>query len=70
MIQFFESLGNTIGIAFERKRAEDTIARLSEERKTLIDNVPAMIWYKDTRNNFIRVNPAGARTFGAPVEAI
>jgi PAS domain S-box-containing protein len=54
----------------DRRRAEEEIIRLSEERKTLIDNVPAMIWYKDTRNNFIRVNPAGARTFGAPVEAI
>jgi PAS domain S-box-containing protein len=53
-----------------RKQAEEAIIRLSEERKTLIDNVPAMIWYKDTRNNFIRVNPAGARTFGVPVEEI
>jgi len=53
-----------------RKQTEEVINRLSDERKTLIDNVPAMIWYKDTRNNIIRVNPAGAHTIGLPVEAI
>jgi PAS domain S-box-containing protein len=53
-----------------RKKAEEVINRLSQERKLLIENMPAMIWYKDTRNNYIRVNPAGARTFGAPAEAI
>jgi PAS domain S-box-containing protein len=54
----------------DRKLAEDVINRLSEERRILIDNMPAMIWYKDTKNNFVRVNPAGARTFGAPVRNI
>jgi len=53
-----------------RKRSEEVINLLSEERKTLIENVPAMIWYKDTHNNYIRVNPAGALTIGLPVEAI
>ncbi|HUH78341.1 MAG TPA: PAS domain S-box protein [Methanoregula sp.] len=54
----------------ERKRAEHEINRLSEERKVLIDNVPAMLWYKDTKNTVIRINPAAARVFGAPVEEI
>ena len=54
----------------DRVRDEAEINRLSDERKTLIDNVPAMIWYKDTKNNFIRVNPAGARIFGVPAEEI
>jgi PAS domain S-box-containing protein len=54
----------------DRKRDEEEIKRLSEERKTLIDNVPAMIWYKDTKNTIIRVNPAGARIFGMPASAV
>ena len=54
----------------ERKRAEYELSRLAEERKTLIDNVPAMIWYKDTRNTLIRVNRAGARIFGVTAEEI
>ena len=54
----------------DRRRAEEIILRLSEERKTLIDNVPAMIWYKNTKNTIIRVNPAVERIFGAPASAI
>jgi PAS domain S-box-containing protein len=44
--------------------------RLSADHKAIIDNAPAMIWYKDTKNNFIRVNPAAARAFGMPVDEI
>jgi PAS domain S-box-containing protein len=29
-----------------------------------------MIWYKDTKNNFVRINPAGARAFGMAIEEI
>ena len=53
-----------------RKRAEEEIKRLSEERKTLIDNLPAMIWHKDTHNNFLGINPAAARTFGVTEDEI
>ncbi len=53
-----------------QKQAEEAINLLSEERKVLIDNMPAMIWYKDTHNNFIRVNPAASRTFGRSATAI
>jgi PAS domain S-box-containing protein len=48
----------------------DRYRRLSTDHKAIIDNVPAMIWYKDTKNNFIRVNPAAARAFGKPVGTI
>jgi len=70
IIQSLELIAGQIGEALMRKLAEEEVHRLSEDRKTLIDNVPAMIWYKDTKNNFIRVNPAGARTYGMPVEAV
>jgi len=53
-----------------RKRDEAAFRQLSADHKAIIDNAPAMIWYKDTKNNFIRVNPAGARAFGMPVEQI
>jgi len=53
-----------------RKRDETTLRTLSTELQTIIDNAPGMIWYKDTKNNFVRVNPAGARAFGLPVERI
>ena len=53
-----------------RKRDEIALRTLSTELQTIIDNAPGMIWYKDTKNNFVRVNPAGARAFGLPVERI
>ena len=53
-----------------RKRDEAALSRLSADYRTIIDNAPAMIWYKDTKNNFIRVNPAAARAFGMPVDHI
>jgi PAS domain S-box-containing protein len=62
IVQSLELIAGQIGEALMRKHAEEEVRRLNEDRKTLIDNVPAMIWYKDTCNNFIRINPAGART--------
>jgi PAS domain S-box-containing protein len=53
-----------------RKRAEDVIGLLSEERRILIDNMPAMIMYKDTKNTIMRVNPAVTKFFGASATAI
>ncbi|OPX74579.1 MAG: aerobic respiration control sensor protein ArcB [Methanoregulaceae archaeon PtaU1.Bin059] len=53
-----------------RKRDELALLRLNRDLKTIIDNAPAMIWYKDTQNNFIRVNPAGARFAGMAIDEI
>jgi PAS domain S-box-containing protein len=52
------------------KKSETALRRQGGELQTIIDRAPAMIFYKDTNNNFIRVNPAGARAFGLPVEKI
>ena len=53
-----------------RKRDEAAFRLLSADLKAIIDYAPAMIWYKDTKNNFIRVNPAAARVFGLKVDQI
>jgi PAS domain S-box-containing protein len=54
----------------ERKVAEAAFRQLSADHKVIIDHAPAMVWYKDTKNNFIRVNPAGAQAFGLSIEEI
>jgi len=54
----------------QRKQDELALVRLNEDLRTIIDNAPPMIWYKDTQNNFIRVNPAGARSAGMAIEEI
>ncbi|MEM2124228.1 MAG: PAS domain S-box protein, partial [Methanolinea sp.] len=44
----------------QRKRDREALVSLSRDLRTIIDNVPAMIWYKDTQNRVIRANPAAA----------
>ena len=53
-----------------KRSAESAFRQLSADHKVIIDNAPAMVWYKDTKNNFIRVNPAGAQAFGLSSEEI
>ena len=54
----------------ELQAQSEEIQTLNEEQQTIFDSVPAMIWYKDTKNNFVRVNRAVARSVGKPLEAI
>ncbi|MBN2244866.1 MAG: PAS domain S-box protein, partial [Candidatus Aminicenantes bacterium] len=78
-----DSDGNLIGVLgigrdiTSRKEMEDNIRNTSAELKkfsrdlsVIIDNAPAMIWYKDTDNNIIRVNPKAAEITGLSVEEI
>ena len=58
----FDFNGKQIGILgighdiTERKFAEVNLMKQKEEFETIFNLVPAQIWYKDTLNNFIRVN--------------
>ncbi|PTD94890.1 hypothetical protein C9439_00165 [archaeon SCG-AAA382B04] len=54
----------------ERKRAEEQVKEINKDLEKILDNVPAMIWYKDTDNNFIRVNKAAAEATGMKPEEI
>ncbi len=54
----------------ERKQAEESLRKVSEEQQTIFDCIPAMIWYKDRRNRFIRVNKAVADFMGLEPEQI
>ena len=40
----------------DRKNAEESLKKQKDEFETIFNLVPAQIWYKDTHNNFIRVN--------------
>ena len=54
----------------ERKRTEKAIHELITDYQTILENIPVMIWYKDTRNNYIRVNSAAAKVLGCPISEI
>ena len=44
--------------------------RIEEERRIIFDSVPAWIFYKDTKNNFISVNQAYASATGSSKEKL
>ena len=59
------SLVLTLGIDIsERKQAENALKRQREEQQIILDSVPAMIFYKDIHNRFVRVNRAMAEVTG------
>jgi PAS domain S-box-containing protein len=54
----------------ERKQAEDMVQRQQAELRVLFDLMPAMIWFKDTKNGILRVNQRVAQSAGKPIEEI
>ncbi|MBA4410921.1 MAG: hypothetical protein C0397_16040 [Odoribacter sp.] len=47
-----------------RKQAEESIKKQKDDFETIFNLVPAQIWYKDTHNNFIRVNQQVCKDIG------
>jgi PAS domain S-box-containing protein len=52
------------------KQYQNEILRISTENQLILDNMPTMIWYKDTGNTIVRVNTSGAATFGLSIADI
>ncbi|MBI5757973.1 MAG: PAS domain S-box protein [Planctomycetales bacterium] len=53
----------------ERKQVEDELARQRTELQTILDTVPALIFYKDREGRFLRVNRFLAQLVGAPADS-
>jgi len=73
--KFFESDGRRISLAIarditEHKAAEEALRQMSNEQEVILDSMPAMIFYKDKENRFLRVNKVLADIFGLPKEEI
>ncbi len=58
----FQSVGRDIT---ERKLAEQQLAVERNQLRTLIDNLPDAVWFKNTAMRFVIVNKAAARLLGA-----
>ncbi len=41
-----------------------------EELQTMFKLIPGMVWYKDTKNNFVKVNQQGADAIGKSIEEV
>ncbi|HRZ54086.1 MAG TPA: PAS domain S-box protein [Candidatus Paceibacterota bacterium] len=54
----------------DRKKAEMALAEQREELQLILDTSPALIFYKDRENRFLRVNRAVADIMGRPKEQL
>ena len=63
------SIGMALDIT-ERRKAEEALAREHEELQTILDSVPAWIFYKDRNNRFLRANRAFAEVMRIPKEQL
>ena len=53
-----------------RRQAEAAMRRQQEELQIILDSVPALIFYKDKGNRFIRINKAMSEAMGLPKEEL
>lgn len=69
-IEFYEKLGNSIGIAIRWKQNAEAL-RTSEERyRTLVDHVPQKIFLKDENSVYVSCNRSYAEDLGIEPEEI
>ncbi|MDK1032671.1 MAG: PAS domain-containing protein, partial [Planctomycetia bacterium] len=54
----------------ERKQAQEKLEMQRQEQQTILDSVPALIFYKDMENRLIRVNNALLESFGMSKEEV
>ncbi|MDQ8185545.1 PAS domain S-box protein [Pelagicoccus sp. SDUM812002] len=52
------------------RRQRNELKVRSEELRHLLDALPAYVWYKDDKNNIVRVNRSAAESVGYSIEAL
>ncbi len=75
-IPIFDDKGKVSRIAVfatdvtEKRANQEKIISVSEELELIFESIPATLWYKDSQNNFIRVNQQAADLIGLPKDRI
>jgi len=54
----------------ERKKLENLLQAKSKEQEVILDSAPSMIFYKDKKNRFLRVNKAFGNSMGLSKEQL
>jgi len=54
----------------QRKQNEAALHRQQVEQRTLLDLIPAMVWYKDANNRILRANRRAAESINKTVEEV
>ena len=61
-------VADQVGKCIERQHAEEAIREQREELQTILDSVPAYIFYKDREAKYLRANRALAEVTGIPAQ--
>lgn len=54
----------------QREQAEEQLQQQQQEYQSILDSVPALVWYKDKNNRHVRCNSRAAAMMGLPKEKI
>ena len=66
--EFIKTFIKQSAIMLQSKQAEENVKNAKDELQLIMDSVPAMIYYKDTKNRIIRANKTLANLLKIPVE--
>lgn len=70
-LKLMERLGHLTSIAIERKLAEESLRMIRLQQQAMLDNIPDIVWLKDTESRFLAVNAAFTRVSGSrPSEVV
>lgn len=74
VLQGYQSVGRDVTIETRLEHQLETqtnaLAAIQVELRSVLDTVPARIWYKDDKNNILRLNQAAATSMGMTVEEV
>ena len=69
-LELLSSIGDQIAVAIDRKRAENEMYEAKNFLNRVIDNVPHLIYVKDTSGRYVLANNAFARLHGLDVKDV
>ncbi len=69
-LNLLSSIGGSIALAIEYKRAEQTLREQQREHEIIFHSAPLMIMYKDADNRILRANRTVAQALGTTVKDI
>jgi polar amino acid transport system substrate-binding protein len=68
VLNALEKLGRHLSTILQRRMMKSELLDQRHETQVLLDLIPAMVWYKDTRNRIVRANRAAAASLNLTVD--
>jgi len=68
VLSALEKLSKHLSTILQRRMMKSELLDQRHETQVLLDLIPAMVWYKDTRNRIVRANKAAAASMNLSVD--